>query len=79
MHALTAAAVRANSHRQPLTTPISEYLANEVLPIGPPTDPDYGILDVAVDGTFPSDGYSERMLCWAKSLDHAWRSSTPEN
>ncbi|AJT40869.1 hypothetical protein UM93_03915 [Psychromicrobium lacuslunae] len=75
VHSLTEAAVRANNHRQPPAAPLGEALVNEVLPVGPPVDPDFGILDVAVDGTFPSPGYSERMLRWAKSLDRAWRSS----
>lgn len=77
VHALTASAVKANNHRWPQAA--RGITTEGKLPSHPLGKLEFGILDVAVDGSFPAAGYPERMLRWAQSLDRSWRQETPED
>lgn len=69
VHALTAGRVRRNSHRAhggPIAPPAGAML------IPPTQDFDTTISTVAVDGTFPAEGYEERVHAWAADTFSAW-------
>ena len=59
---------RANSRRgRGVQTPGDE-------PVGTPAAFTFTIDDLAVDGTFPAEGYSTRVQAWVESTAVAWRS-----
>ncbi|GAA1682962.1 DUF5946 family protein [Fodinicola feengrottensis] len=64
----TAGLVRRNSHRRP---PSAKRTASAEL-VGPPRGFTVTIADVAVDGTFPADGYEDRLRAWATDVLSAW-------
>ncbi|SNT63289.1 hypothetical protein SAMN05421812_11546 [Asanoa hainanensis] len=74
LHAVTDLARRRNSHR---------HAGSELFDV---TAPEFAsstsfavtITDVAVDGSFPADGYEKRLLAWADATYLAWTgTSTP--
>ncbi|GII96120.1 DUF5946 family protein [Sinosporangium siamense] len=66
---LTARARRANSHRNR-----TGVLPGAAAMPPAPEAPAYGvtIADVARDGTFPADGFPERVTAWARATADAW-------
>jgi hypothetical protein len=67
--AMTAGARRRNSHRARGSvhpSPAGPLLA------GPPRSFATTIADVAVDGTFPVDGYESRVRAWADATLRGW-------
>lgn len=42
-------------------------------PVTPPTVFPVTIADVAVDGTFPAEGFAGRVAVWAEATLAAWR------
>ena len=66
VHAREAALVRANRHGKQRLRKAGPPPA--VLPATPSHGPAVTIEDVAVDGTFPADGYEQRMHAWARSI-----------
>lgn len=70
-NAARAANSRGHRHRRPETR-------HEGVPSVPrrdaPTAFATTIADVAVDGTFPADGYEERVRGWAEAIVAAWTS-----
>ncbi|GAA1997578.1 DUF5946 family protein [Catenulispora subtropica] len=58
-----------NSHRSPgLSVPEPPRVRQE-----PPARFAVTIEDVAVDGTFPADGFADRVTAWAAATAEAWR------
>jgi hypothetical protein len=73
VHALTDTARARNSHRAPAKAVDPFDTADEALPAtAPPRTYTTTIHDVAVDGTFPADGYAERVAAWAEAVRTAW-------
>lgn len=75
--ALTASARNANSHRYP-TDSQRPFAAHPPVPLPnrpPPTRFATTIVDVAVDGTFPGDGYIARLQHWTTATLTAWTAS----
>lgn len=64
---LTERARRANSHRNREVRP-----ENTEAPAAPPATFGVTIADVAQDGTFPADGFPERVRAWAVATVSAW-------
>jgi hypothetical protein len=58
---------RANSRRGHGVQPPGDE------PVGAPGAFTFTIDDLAVDGTFPAEGYSTRVQAWAESTALAWR------
>lgn len=81
VHALTASRVSANSHRQKRgrTHELLQPDAGRALSgVEPPTQFRTTIHDVAVDGTFPAAGYTERVTNWAEATRTAWSRASIE-
>lgn len=66
---LTEQTRRANSHRRGAPPPEHESIP----PATPPTAFPVTIADVAVDGTFPAEGFADRVAAWAEATLTAWR------
>lgn len=65
-----------NSHRH-ADAPRPMFLPADPLPEGPaPTCFDTTIVDVAVDGSFPAEGYEQRVSAWALATRAAWTGDT---
>jgi hypothetical protein len=58
---------RANSHRGRGVRDLGDE------PVGTPSAFTFTIDDLAVDGSFPAEGYSERVHAWAEATAAAWR------
>ncbi|MEU1875918.1 DUF5946 family protein [Streptosporangium sp. NPDC020072] len=69
---LTEHTRRANSHRD--TRPSEAVFGAPVTLIPPPTAFSVTIHDVAQDGTFPAEGFPERLTAWAKDCITGWSS-----
>ncbi|MEV4534499.1 DUF5946 family protein [Asanoa sp. NPDC049518] len=70
LHAMTDSARRRNSHRHRGS---ALFQAAVTFPEGPfPTSFGTTIVDVAVDGSFPAEGYEHRVEAWAKATFTAW-------
>lgn len=75
VRSLTTALVSANSHRrrggrvhEPLGSGIGATLSH----VDPPTQFHTTIHDVAVDGTFPAQGFTASVASWAGATRTAW-------
>jgi hypothetical protein len=66
VHAMTEAAVRRNSHRGG-----TKPRADAPSPVAHHR-PDVNIETVSVDGTFPRDGYPERMRAWILDVQRCY-------
>jgi len=81
LHRWTEAARRSNTHRRRAarSTPESSGLDSGPTAQPPASRPDRParfettIADVAVDGTFPAQGFADRMRTWAQATIRAWR------
>ncbi|PXY28907.1 hypothetical protein DI005_23395 [Prauserella sp. PE36] len=72
---LTERARNANSHRNRGARRAGTVPGVPAPPLtAPPTAFDVTIADVAGDGTFPADGFPERVTDWARAIIDAWRS-----
>jgi hypothetical protein len=69
----TEGARRANAHRGPGSPAPSRPQAAGKAPDGPRAAFAVTIADVAADGTFPADGFAERVTAWAEATAAAWR------
>ncbi|WAL68136.1 DUF5946 family protein [Amycolatopsis cynarae] len=71
---LTERARRANSHRH-RGAALPDLSPAAPAPSGTSSPTVFGvtIADVAQDGTFPADGFPERVIAWAKATVTAWR------
>lgn len=65
---LTEQSRHANSHRRGVRPP--EDVSPPPAP--PPTTFPVTIADVALDGTFPAEGYADRVTAWAEATLAAW-------
>ncbi|QRP50945.1 DUF5946 family protein [Amycolatopsis sp. FDAARGOS 1241] len=71
---LTERSRRANSHRNAGSAP-ADTVPDVPTPSATPSPTSFSvtITDVAQDGTFPADGFPERVTAWAKATVTAWR------
>ncbi|BBF99202.1 hypothetical protein PSA01_17770 [Pseudonocardia saturnea] len=71
---LTTAARGHNTHRARTPMTSSPGGPDDSAARSVPDHPTFGttIHDVAVDGTFPADGFTERLERWAHSVREAW-------
>ena len=77
VHALTANARERNSHRAPATGVNPFDTTDDALPAtAPPRAFTTTIHDVASDGSFPADGYADRVAAWAEAVRTAWTDRT---
>lgn len=75
---LIGRARRSNSHRsRGLQLPEIDTGAPEPHLAPSPTDFGVTIHDVGQDGTFPADGFPERITAWASDIITAWCSRNP--
>ncbi|MDA0563559.1 DUF5946 family protein [Streptomonospora sp. S1-112] len=75
---ITERARRANSHRnRDAALPALNPGASVPVAAAPPTSFDVTIADVARDGTFPAEGYADRVADWARATLTAWRALAP--